>query len=84
MNDAVVETEIAMDDGGARVGRCRIRQPGDEAVHVGDALCLGRSVLLAPALDLAGNIALRLAEVGKSGSREVEPMKPVQCVWFRI
>ena len=43
-------------------------------------LCLGRSVLLAPAPDLAGHIALRLAEVGKSGSREVEPMKPVRGV----
>ena len=66
VDDAIVEPEVAMDDGGARIRRAGAGQPGDELVHLGDRLGLRGAVLLAPALDLPRHIALRLAEIGKA------------------
>ncbi len=66
MEHRVVEAVVAVHDGGFVGGRNILRQPGDHVVHRLDLHGLRGDVLLAPAPDLALDVAAGLAEIRKA------------------
>ena len=74
--EQVVEAVVAVHDGGAavveRAGRHVRRKPGHQAIHLVDRLGDGSRILLAPAQDLALEVAARLAAVGQARGRDID------------
>ena len=83
-DDDVVETVVAVHQPHRARWRQVRRQPGEQAVHVVDPLCLGRAVLLAPALDLARHVVLAAAEIGQPERRRIVAVEPRQCRVHRL
>ena len=66
-----------------RSGRRNVlRQPIDQPLHVVDLFGLGGAVLLRPALDLARDIVLALAEIAKPDRGRIERSAAARCVSF--
>ena len=75
MNDHVVQTQVAVNNGGGRRSRHVARQPFDQLVH-GRLRCrLGGPVLAAPACGLARQKVARLTVVGQAHRRRVHAVQ---------
>jgi len=74
----IVEPEVAMHDGGARLFGDRAGQPRDQPLHRRDLRRLCGPVLPDPAVDLPGEEVARSAEVGEPQCRVIEAVQPRQ------
>ena len=59
-------------------------EPVDQPVHVGEVARLARAILLAPALQLPGEIVARLAVVREAGRRDVDRVQLSEAVAHRL
>jgi hypothetical protein len=82
--DHVVEAVVAVHQHRLVVGRQVRRQPVEQLVHRLDALGLRCLVLLAPARDLARDVASRPAEISQTEGRVIDRMQARQHVELRL